>query len=435
MNTNNNNERAKVQAAIDAGTHYRPPEPVFHALPDTGEIVDEDVGADDDAGPVLVPVDVLGVWDEPSEPTEFLFGGRIPRGTTSLFGAHGGVGKSTIALMLCVAVATGQSLFGDAPTAPTSAVFVSLEDGAQVIRHRLGAICRWMKVNPRNLAGKLHIVDGTENPELFMVDNRNGRGTPTHAYSELRGLVRETGAGLVVIDNASDAFGGDEIVRRQVRAFIRSLNVVAKESDAAVVLLAHVNKTSARNGSGFGGDSEGYSGSTAWHNTTRSRLFLSRDKNEILTLEHQKNNLGRRQEPVKLTWPENGFPELAGHVAEVDYSELDEAAEARQQDEHAAVVLRMLAEFESRKQYASPARNAPTNLFAMLKSEPAFKRLKLSKDSVNAIINQCQRAGWLEILEYDTPDRKTRQRWTVTGQGREWAQIPTAPTAPTAPTP
>lgn len=132
-----------------------------------------------------------------------------------------------------------------------------------------------MNVNPRDLAGKLHIVDGTENPELFMADSRNGSGAPTRAYSELRTLVQQTGAGLVVIDNASDAFGGDEIVRRQVRAFIRSLNDIAKESDAAVVLLAHVNKTSARTGSGFGGDSEGcYSGSTAWHNPTRSRLFL-----------------------------------------------------------------------------------------------------------------------------------------------------------------
>jgi RecA-family ATPase len=403
-------------------------------------------GDDDDDGaiePVLKPVDVLGVWDEPSEPTKFLFDGRIPRGTTSLFGAHGGVGKSTIALMLCVAAATGQPLFGAptaptaptyAPTAPTCAIFVSLEDGAHVVRHRLGAICRWMNVNPRDLAGKLHIVDGTENPELFMADSRNGSGAPTRAYSELRTLVQQTGAGLVVIDNASDAFGGDEIVRRQVRAFIRSLNDIAKESDAAVVLLAHVNKTSARNGSGFGGDSEGYSGSTAWHNSTRSRLFLSRNKDDTLSLEHQKNNLGRRQEPLTLLWPDNGFPQVAGHVGQVDYSALDEAAESRQQDKNAEAVLKMLAEFESRKQYASPAATARNNVFALLRGEPMFKRLHIGKDHLSAIVNQCQRAGWIDMLEYRTQDRKERQRWTVTERGREWARIPSAPTAPTAPT-
>ena len=291
-----------------------------------------------------------------------------------------------------------------------------------------------MNVNPRDLAGKLHIVDGTENPELFMADSRNGSGAPTRAYSELRALVRQTGAGLVVIDNASDAFGGDEIVRRQVRAFIRSLNDIAKESDAAVVLLAHVNKTSARNGSGFGGDSEGYSGSTAWHNSTRSRLFLSRNKDNTLSLEHQKNNLGRRQEPLTLLWPDNGFPQVAGHVGQVDYSALDEAAESRQQDKNAEAVLKMLAEFESRKQYASPAATARNNVFALLRGEPMFKRLHIGKDHLSAIVNQCQRAGWIDMLEYRTQDRKERQRWTVTERGREWARIPSAPTAPTAPT-
>lgn len=392
-----------------------------------GVILDEDVGAGDD-GPVLVPVDVLGVFDAPSSPPAFIWGEYLPRATTTLFGAHGGTGKSTIGLMMAVAVATGKPLFG-IPTVAAPAVFVSLEDGAGVIRHRLAKVCRWLDVDPRQLGGRLFIVDGTENPELFIADSRNAGGTLTRAYSEVRTLARDNRAGLVVIDNASDAFGGDEIVRRQVRAFIRSLNAVAKEADAAVVLLAHVDKGTSRNNRPDNG--EGYSGSTAWHNSVRSRLFLSRDSTGLLTLAHQKTNHGRMQDPLTLVWLEGELPKAAGHVGDVDYSELDEAAEARQQDEHAAVVLRMVAEFEGRKQYASPARNAPTNLFAMLRSEPAFKRLKLSKDLVNAIINQCQRAGWLEILEYDTPDRKTRQRWTVTGQGREWAQIPTAPTAPT----
>ena len=49
------------------------------------------------------------------------------------------------------------------------------------------------------------------------------------------------------------------------------------------------------------------------------------------------------------------------------------------------------------------------------------------------LVNQCQRAGWIEVADYRTSDRKERERWAVTEQGRIFAGL-TAPTAPTAPT-
>lgn len=94
----------------------------------------------------------------------------MPRGVVALFGAHGGTGKSTCALMLAVAVVTGDPLFGVA-TSAAPAVFVSLEDGASIVRHRLAGICRAWGIDPRTLADRLHIVDGTENPELFTADS------------------------------------------------------------------------------------------------------------------------------------------------------------------------------------------------------------------------------------------------------------------------
>ncbi len=99
---------------------------------------------------------------------------------------------------------------------------MSLEDSAHIIRHRLAFVCKTWAIDPAELDGKLHIVDGTENPELFGAESR-GAGSTTASYAELRQLVQSLGAGLVVIDNASDAFGGDEIQRRQVRSFVRWL--------------------------------------------------------------------------------------------------------------------------------------------------------------------------------------------------------------------
>lgn len=382
--------------------------------------------------PLLVPVDVAGVWSDPSPPPAFIWGQYLPRGTTTLFGAHGGTGKSTIGLMLAVATAAGLPLLG-VETVAAPAVFVSLEDGAGIVRHRLGAICRWLNVEPSRLAGRLFIVDGTENPELYQADNRGTAGEESRAHAELLALVQSTGAGLVLIDNASDAYGGDEIVRRQVRGFIRSLNQIAKRGDAAVVLLAHVDKTTSRNNKADNG--EGYSGSTAWHNSVRSRLFLSRDESGLLKLEHQKSNLSKKQDPLTIVWPEDGFPHAyeASERGESYTDKLVATAEARQQDANAAEVLKLLAEYESRGQFASPSPTARNNVFMLLKADLQFKRLKLGKDAVSAIVTQCQRAGWIEPLSY-RHDSKDRQRWAVTEAGRAWAGLSSPPTPPTPPT-
>ena len=168
--------------------------------------------------PLLKPVSVCDVLTNPSPPPAFVWAGYLPRGLVTLLGAHGGIGKSTIVLMLAVATVTGRPLFG-VPTEVCPVVFVSLEDSGSIVRHRLARICQAWGVDPMALSERLHIVDGTDNPELFEADNRNA-GDVTSTYTELSSLVQSTGAGLVVVDNASDAFGGDEINRRQVRGFI-----------------------------------------------------------------------------------------------------------------------------------------------------------------------------------------------------------------------
>ncbi len=375
--------------------------------------------------PLLKPVSVFDVLSNPAPPPEFVWAGYLPRGVASMLGAHGGTGKSTIALMLEISVALGRPLFG-IPTGQCKTLFVSLEDGAHIIRHRLAFICRAWAIDPAELDGKLHIVDGCENPELFGAESR-GAGSTTASYAELRELVQSLGAGLVVIDNASDAFGGDEIQRRQVRAFVRALAEIARQSNCAVLLLAHVDKGTSRARVAQGG--EGYSGSTAWHNSVRSRLFMSRAESGALTLEHQKSNLGLCREPLALTWPDGGLPQVAALSGDGFVNN-----EARQQDTAAIAILRMIAEFEDREQYCSPAVQARNNVFVTLRSEPAFKTLKLSADDTRRIVNQCQRAKWMEPLEYRSKhSHKYSQRWTLTPKGRLIAGLP-APTSPTSPT-
>lgn len=406
----------------------------FHELPpddsdgrwqtfDDADLNDQPGGDAPEPEPLLKAVSVFDVISNPSPPPAFVWDGYLPRGVVSLIGAHGGVGKSTIALMLAVCAVLGRPLFG-VDTEASSALFVSLEDGADVVRHRLAGICKAWLIDPEQLRDRLHIVDGTEHPELFKAETRSA-GETTGSYAELRKLVQDTGAGLVLIDNASDAYGADEIQRRQVRAFIRALGSIAKPGNCSVTLLAHVDKTTSRNKKADGG--EGYSGSTAWHNSVRSRLFFSRGDDDLLTLEHQKSNFGKRRDPLTLNWLDGGLPQL------VQGSSFDGARQqGRADDDRAAALLRLIAEFEGRGQYCSPIATARNNVFAILRSEPEFQKLKLNSDSTRRILNQCQRAGWIEPMDYRTPDRKSRQCWTITATGCLFAGLP-APSAPSAP--
>ena len=379
--------------------------------------------------PLLKPVSVGDALTNPAPPTEFVWDGYLPRGVVSMLSAHGGTGKSTIALMLGVCVALGRPLFG-VDTVQAKTLFVSLEDSARVVRHRLGFICKEWGIDPAQLDGRLYIVDGTENPELFSADNRAGGGK-TAIYFELLQLVQAECFGLVVVDNASDAYGGDEIQRRQVRAFIRALGDLARPTNCAVLLLAHVDKTTSRARRAEGG--EGYSGSTAWHNSVRSRLFMTQTKDDDLQFEHQKSNFGTCRETLTLQWPYAGLPQLMWNdSADGSLNPFMRRADGRSEDEIAIQILRMIAEFESRGHYCSPSPTAKTNVHAVLRNERAFQKLKISGGDCKRIVTQCQRSNWLESLEYRTRDRKDRSRWTLTDSGRAIAGL-SAPSAQCAP--
>jgi len=376
-------------------------------------------------GPLLKPVSVSDVLTDPSPPPEFVWDGYIPRGVVTILGAHGGMGKSTIALMLAVCAAVGRPLFG-AEVEPCKVLYVSLEDSGAIARHRLANICNIWSIDPLALLERLRIVDGTEYPELFSAESR-GAGLLTETYKEMCTIVQTEGIGLVIVDNASDAYGGDEIQRRQVRAFIRALAMVIKPTNAGCLLLAHVDKNTSRTRKPEGG--EGYSGSTAWHNSVRSRLFLTRADDDLLTLEHQKSNLGSMCEPINLEWAKDGLPKL---VAQSGMGDLLSSIASIAQDVRSKALLLMIAEFEDRQHYCSPVTTARNNVHATLSTEPDFKKLKLNKSDCRHILHQCQRNNWLAIVDYFDSYRKPRQRWTLTDSGRAFARV-SASSAPCAP--
>jgi AAA domain len=366
--------------------------------------------------PLLKRLKVADVLANPPPPPEYAWEGLVPTGHVTLMSAHGGVGKSTIALMLCVAAALNRPLFG-IPTKAGKALFVSLEDAQGVVGHRLAWITQEWNLKPADFDGRLAIVDGTDYPELFSASSRSEAGDTTGTFEELVKLVEVESFDLIVIDNASDAFDGDEIQRRQVRAFMRTLTRLAKHNTCAILLLAHVDKGTSRP-HGREND-EGYSGSTAWHNSSRSRLFLRRNEGEMLELVHQKNNLGRRCEPLKLIWPEGGLP-----VDARPEGPFDNQIQASKAEDRAAKLLMLMAELEDQGTFCNPEVKVKNSVIAVLRSNRDFQSMRIGKDEVQSLLVYSHRAQWLEVMPYRNKQRREAKRWTVTKLGRDFAGVP-----------
>lgn len=359
----------------------------------------------------VVPVADLAEVEPP--PVSFWWDGYMPAGVVTMLGAHGGTGKSTVALTLAVCITQGLPLF-DVPTRRGRVAYFSGEDPEDLIRLRLRRICTKLDVDPADLDGKLFPLDATAfDPVLFhevTVDARR-MGTTTPAYADLRSFVAAQSIDVLIVDNASDTFDASEIDRSRVRAFMRSLARIAQERAGAVLLLAHVDKgTSRRDRS----DSEGYSGSTAWHNSARSRLYLSRDKDGSLRLEHQKANLGRMREPLTLEWPEGGIPQLVEALSPVVQG-ISDRSDTR-------ALLRLIADHEVRGEPVSTATSGPVTAVMTLRDAATYPA-RLRPGEAFELLRDAERRGLLQRVSYMNSQRKTRERWGLTAAGRDFAGL------------
>jgi hypothetical protein len=145
---------------------------------------------------------------------------------------------------------------------------------------------------------------GREN--LLGTYGRDGAPDKTPFYRELRSIVLEHRIELLGLDTVADLFGGNEIVRSQVNHFVKAVIGGLIESCRAagwtltMVLLAHPSLTGRNSG-------DGTSGSTAWSNAVRSRLYLevpdeADPDTDMRILSRKKANYARAGEVVSLMW-------------------------------------------------------------------------------------------------------------------------------------
>lgn len=233
-------------------------------------------------------------------PVECVMHPYMPRRQVTLFGGHGGTGKTYLGLVFAAHIATGEAWAGH-ECQQGRVLFVSLEDEPELIRWRLAMLCEVYGLDAAAVSAGVTILDGTATAATLAIETGNGKQLQhTQAWQD---LASAKGFDCLMVDNASDAFQANSNDAALVRSFMRGLQTLARQLNAACVLLAHIDKQGAKHGAA--GNS--YIGSTSWHNSARSRIALVEDTGTLQLL-HEKHNLTTGAEPVFMSKGEHGVP-------------------------------------------------------------------------------------------------------------------------------
>lgn len=259
-------------------------------------------------------------WARPSDwagqtpkPREWEVEGWIPRFEVVLLYGAGGIGKTLAIHQYATAAAAGRSWLGQ-PTRQAKVMCFFCEDSEDELLRRQIDINRALGIEFAEIDERLRIASRKYMDNLLALWDRNTGAMKRQAvWEQLRADAVEFGAEVLVIDTIADTYGGNEIDRGQVNAFVKScLGRLAQEIGGTVIALGHPSMSGMASG-------QGTSGSTAWSNAARSRLFLRYpkgvEKGNVRELEGMKLNYGPKGNLLKLRWRAGAFDVIAATVA------------------------------------------------------------------------------------------------------------------------
>lgn len=232
----------------------------------------------------------------------------VPWNTVTGIYGDGGMGKSLLAQQLMTATAIGSNWLG-LTTTPGRVLGVFCEDPDDELHGRQCDINAMYGCDFSDL-GDMQIIPRFGEENLLMTF-KNGAGSLTPFWHQLKEMALDFGAQRIVIDTVADTFGGNENDRGQVRQYVQvALGGLGNAVGGCVVAIAHPSRAGMASGSGDGG-------STGWNNAFRSRAYLKGDALDGSTpdpyariLSREKANYALRNETLKLRWHQGAFERL-----------------------------------------------------------------------------------------------------------------------------
>lgn len=360
-------------------------------------------------------------WEGKSAPERlWLWDGMIPVMRATLLTGDGGSGKSLFAQQLATCVALGLPFLG-VPTRQQPSLYVTCEDDMGELHRRQEAICAALGVSMSDLDGKLFLLSRCgEIDNLLLSFDHDGVIRPSPFYESIVATANAQCIWFVVLDNIAHLFEGNENIRNHVAIFCNMLERLAREIGGTVLFLGHPSKNGAQ-----------FSGSTAWENQVRSRLFLSRPEGDegvydedVRVLSRAKSNYAKTGDTLKFRWKDWAF-HLEEDAGETWHDQVATTGKATREN---AIFLACLEKTAQERRALSHSPHAGNYAPKVMEHMPSPKGLK--REALRAAMERLLHVG--EIMA-DQPlwagqDRKSirasqRQQGcgTVAGRFRQFA--------------
>ncbi len=278
-------------------------------------------------------VDIMGAFVNAPTPLDFIWPGFLS-GTVGTLFAPGATSKSFWAIQASIAVAGGEDTVGIEPGGHGRVVYLAAEDPKPILNHRLHAIGARLSPEGREAAGA--------RVDLLSVV---GAGLDLGDKAQRNDLIQYcAGARLVIIDTISRVHRLDENSNGEMAQLLMHLEVIARQTGAAVLFLHHISKFALR--AGDAGDQHAARGAGALTDNARMGAALSKmtsDEAELLI----DRDLGAvvpvgpddRARYVRMSIPKNNYSapianrwyrrDVGGVLTPVDLTDTEKMAEIK----------------------------------------------------------------------------------------------------------
>jgi hypothetical protein len=183
------------------------------------------------------------VWRDPKmiPRREFLYGKFYARKFVSTMIAAGGIGKSSLALVEAIAMATGRSLLGVPVPKRLRVWYWNGEDPKEETERRIAAILLHFKIPPEEIEGWLFTDSGRETPICIAEPHKDGVvfGPDAKALTE---EITAKQIDVFILDPFVKTHGVPENINGAIDLVARKYAGIADEADCAIGLTHHVRK-------------------------------------------------------------------------------------------------------------------------------------------------------------------------------------------------
>jgi len=345
------------------------------------------------AKPLLRVVSARELLAKPAPARKWIVDQWIPDETVTLLYGHGGIGKTILCQQLMVAAAMGKKWLG-LPTTKCNTMGLFCEDDINELHLRLERVKRHYNPDTKDLE-HIHLISRPAEDNTIINFTTNEGYRLSLLWHELVKVAKKREIDLLIIDTLADTFGGNENVRTEVRKFVANcLGGIAKEVGCAVLVTGHPSRAGLQTGSGD-------SGSTAWHNSVRSRLYLDNShNNDERVLKRMKSNYASMEDSeIQLRWNEGVFEEIAP---------LTDLELMQQQKRAQEAFMQRLDVLTNQQQYLSSSPNA-TNYAPKVMAQMQDEHENITKESLVTAMNNLLQMRKIRIDKIGPPTR-ARQR-------------------------